>query len=189
MVASAAAPADGRVEKRRLRPDVLPSRSSRLRPNVLRAGPPALAALLLSRVTRVGGRRARHNHPPREGAPHRTAALVWEHSRTVSCGEPGWPWPWSEPTRCVAGTRSERFIASPSVPVILQAGRSTGGPRAPDHCRYWKPLGDAAAEGYERRARSRRAERARAGQACRGNQASGRHNHPPRSTARNQRIT
>ena len=66
------------------------------------------------------------------------------------------------------GTRSERFNAAPSVPVIHQASRSTGGPRAPDHYRFWKLLGAAPAEEYERRARSRRAERARASQAsCR----------------------
>ena len=161
-VASAAAPADGRVEKRRLRPDVLRPRSS-VSCALARLRSPLY---FLTRVTRVGGRRARRNRPPRE-ARHQTC----RHSHTASRGGSGCPWPWSEPTRCEAGTRSERFIASPSVPVILQASRSTGGPRAPDHCRYWKQLGDAAAAGYERRARSRRAERARASQARRGSQA------------------
>ena len=71
-----------------------------------------------------------------------------------------------------AGTRSERFHASPSVPVILPANRITGGPRALDHCRFWKLRGDAAARGHKRRARSRRAERVMTSQARRGQQAS-----------------
>jgi hypothetical protein len=106
-----------------------------------------------------------------------SSVFKFEHSRTAIRGGSGWPWPWSEPTRCEAGTRSERFIASPSIPVILQADRSTVGPRAPDHCRYWKLLGDAAAEVYERRARSRRAERAMASQACCRLHASARMDH------------
>ena len=160
-VASAAAPADGRVEKRRLRPDVLRPRSS-VSCALARLRSPLY---FLTRVTRVGGRRARRNRPPRE----RDTRMP--HSHTASRGGPGCPWPWSEPTRCEAGMRSERFIASPSVPVILHADSRTVGPRAPDHCRYWKLLGDAAAKEYERRARSRRAERARDGQAGRGSQA------------------
>ena len=78
-------------------------------------------------------------------------------TRLLGGSKPGWPWTWSEPHRQARGqpaepTRSERFLASPSLPVIRQATRSTGGPRAPDHCRHWQLLGDATAE--ESRAQS-----------------------------------
>ena len=38
-------------------------------------------------------------------------------------GEAGWPGPWSEPTRCAAGTRAERFLASCSGPAIRGVDR------------------------------------------------------------------
>ena len=36
-------------------------------------------------------------------------------------GQAGWPGPWSEPTRCEAGTAVQRFLASCSGPVIRAA--------------------------------------------------------------------
>ena len=97
------APADGRVEKRRLRPDGLRARSS-VSCAVARLRSPLY---WLTPITRVGGR----------PAPTRLSAAEWRgtdcgtvraHSRSLRCSESGWPWPWSEPTRGVPRPRSGR---------------------------------------------------------------------------------
>jgi len=72
----------------------------------------------MTRVASLRGRLDPTGPLPRLSVP---AESSYAHLVRRWRSEAGWPGPWSEPTRCEAGTRPERFLAASSVPVILQA--------------------------------------------------------------------